>query len=103
MINYNDESIKEYDVEEQKVVRTYNVDDYINLPFFMGQLVPLNEYSRFRGTYYLRFNTVNRLAGQYRNVRTRAIPGTSLIELSLLVTYPMMKSRVVFSRIIKIT
>ena len=84
LMNYKDESTKEFTEYQERFSKIFSIDEYINLPFFKGQLLKNENADSLNGqTYFIRLKSINQVTGQYRNVRANGLSGTSLIVLSL--------------------
>lgn len=83
-INYTNEKIKKIKFEDERILQTYTIDEYINLPFLKAQISRDEAGISFENkTYYIRLNNINNITSRYQNVRARGLSGTSLVEISL--------------------
>ncbi|PKP12423.1 MAG: sugar transporter [Bacteroidetes bacterium HGW-Bacteroidetes-3] len=84
LINYKDESLKDFDENKKHFSKVFLIDEYINLPFLKAQIELVNDSKDIKGqSFYIQLKTIAQVAGEYRNVRANGLTGTSLIELSL--------------------
>ena len=84
LINYKDESFKDFKENKIRFSKIFLIDEYINLPFLKAQLVLVKDEKDLKGqSFYIQLKSVGQVAGQYQNVRATGLTGTSLIELSL--------------------
>ncbi len=84
LVNFKDESTKDFKADRQSFSKIFSVDEYINLPFLKAQLIKKEEGSSLKGqSFYIRLRTINQVTRNYQNVRANGLSGTSLIVLSL--------------------
>ncbi len=84
LINYKDESFKDFKENKKHFSKVFLIDEYVNLPFLKAQIELVNNATDLKGqSFYFQLKSINQVAGQYRNVRANGLTGTSLIELSL--------------------
>ncbi|MBK5208001.1 MAG: polysaccharide biosynthesis tyrosine autokinase [Flavobacteriaceae bacterium] len=84
LINYKDESFKDFEENKKRYSKIFLIDEYINLPFLKAQIELINEVKDLKGqSFYFQLRSIDQAAGQYGNVRANGLTGTSLIELSL--------------------
>ncbi len=84
LINYKDESLKDFENNKTRFSKIFLIDEYINLPFLKAQLALVKEVKDLKGqSFYIQLKSIGQVAGQYQNVRATGLTGTSLIELSL--------------------
>ena len=84
LMNFKDESVRPYKSEDQNFSKIFSIDEYINLPFFKGQVIKKENSGDLNGKiFYLRFKSINQVTSEYQRVRANGLSGTSLIALSL--------------------
>ena len=84
LVNFKDESSKNFIDIQQNYSKIFSVDEYINLPFLKGQLLKNENANELEGqTFFIRLNSINQVTGQYQNVRASGMGGTSLIVVSM--------------------
>jgi capsular exopolysaccharide synthesis family protein len=84
LINYSDESIKNFKPKNDKVVKKYAFNEYINEPFLKAELIKKDLETKFKGkTFYIQLQSINQVTNKFKNVRAKGLTGTSLIEVSL--------------------
>ncbi len=84
LVNFRDESTKNFEPEQQNISKIFSIDEYINLPFLKAQILKKEDDSSLRGkSYYIQLRPINQITRSYQNVRASGLSGTSLIVLSL--------------------
>ncbi|MFZ2432569.1 MAG: polysaccharide biosynthesis tyrosine autokinase [Lutibacter sp.] len=84
LINYKDESLRDFEENKNRFSKTFLIDEYINLPFLKAQIELVNDSKELKGqTFYVQLKSIDQVTGEYQNVRAEGLTGTSLIELSL--------------------
>jgi capsular exopolysaccharide synthesis family protein len=84
LINYKDETTKNYIPESSSFSKSFTFNEYINLPFLKGQLIKIDDIKiGDSNIFYVKLNSLNSVTNKYKNIRAQGLAGTSLIELSL--------------------
>lgn len=84
LINFKDESTKNFIDKQQSFSKIFSADEYINLPFLKAQLIKKENADLLKGqSFYIRLKSINQATREYQNIRASSISGTSLIVLSL--------------------
>jgi len=85
LIHYIDNSRSQVNIESTEFLKTYNIDEAINLPFLHGTLHLKPDYYKYVGEeYYIRFDDFNTTVADYKAINVVAdAKAASVINLQL--------------------
>ncbi|MDP3353112.1 MAG: hypothetical protein Q8S44_05165 [Flavobacteriaceae bacterium] len=82
--NYEQDITDFYQPENEEFTVNAQLGVKLNLPFLNLKLVENPEFIGNPKTYFIKFNAIDGVVSNYQGIRTSAVSGTSLLEISLM-------------------